>query len=137
MAKYSQEAWYHDYLHKQMEKYGDFPPPYVLAPDEHPLSMFWRMGGGESHLMVFFEWFESQFKTHEAKIEYLLKWPIPPCWFGWVVETIWPISDDVTRAMEKGEEYDYSPYFEKLTAYGFRNTDKFEADFNDERWFNN
>ena len=135
MTHYSQEQWYRDHFHKQVEKHGDFPPPYVFAPDEHPLSMFWRMGGGETHLMVFFEWFESEFKTHESKIKYLLKWPTPPCWFGWVAQAVWPIGDDVMRAVEKGEEYDYSAYLEKLAGFGFRNTEKFESDYNDERWF--
>ena len=45
------EPWMQKAKDNLVSKYGTVPPPWVLY-NEHPYSICWRMGGGESHMML-------------------------------------------------------------------------------------
>src|SRR5687768_2985829 len=113
MGKYSEEEWYKASRAKHIEKYGDVPPPWVFDPNSHPYSIRWRMGGGETFIMVFSEWFDTEYKSEQQRITYFKKYPAPPRWLGWMADVIWDLEpwDE--------EEFDYTPYFDKLKQSGF------------------
>ncbi len=109
---------------KLFEKYGDVPPPWVYYPDVHPVSIGWRMGSGEGHLMVLGEWFDEQNFNFEERLAYLKKYPAPARWYEWIVQFLYNINYPDTMKIE------YSTYFEKLKELGFENVDDFEKDSN-------
>lgn len=129
MGKYAKKDWYIKYSSKFIAEYGDVPPPWIYSPDSHPYSLEWRMGGGESHIMVLGEWLDQQNFDEAAKITYAKKYAPPPRWLEWVVHFIWLPHDDY--------DVDYAPYLEKLKMLGFEGTDRFEEDMNDDQWLNN
>lgn len=85
MGKYGNSEWYLKSSKKLIEKYGDIPPPWVYASNFHPLSMGWRMGGGETHMMILHEWLEQKNLSFGERISYLKKYPFPPRWCEWVI----------------------------------------------------
>ena len=123
MGSYKSEDWYLKARDEYLEKYGDVPPPWVYAPNTHPYSLGWRMGGGESHLMVLGEWLEEKELDFNERLEYLQKYPPSPRWYQWVVHFLWDIVD--TDFPESA----YGPYFEKLKGLGFENVSGFSEDF--------
>lgn len=130
MSDYSKEAWYQTHVAEMLAKHGDIPPPWIYAHNSHPFSMGWRMGSGETHIMVFWDWWKKQAKPFEERIAYFRKWPAPPRWCGWMAEAIW----DFEASEEDGEVFDYSNYFEQLRALGFVGTEKYEEDLADENY---
>ncbi|WP_299490282.1 hypothetical protein [Acaryochloris sp. IP29b_bin.137] len=129
MGEYANEDWYHNHVIEMIEKHGDFPPPWIFMKNSHPYSIGWRMGAGETHVMVFGEWWEQQNKTVEERIEYFRKWPAPPRWCAWMADTIWDL-----EPWECEDEFDYSPYFAKLKALGFHGTDDYESDLDNDTY---
>lgn len=129
MGKYANEKWYVDYVPKMIAQYGDFPPPWIYAENSHPYSMGWRMGGGETHVMAFGEWWEQAHKSFDERIAYFRKWPAPPRWCAWMAETIWDL-----EPWESEEEFDYTKYFSQLKELGFSGTDDYEADLANENY---
>ncbi len=129
MGQYAQEQWYFAHCADMLAKHGDFPPPWIYMEDSHPYSIGWRMGGGESHIMAFGEWWEQQNKSFDERIDYFRKWPAPPRWCAWMADVIWDL-----QPWESEAEFDYSTYFEKLKNLGFQGTDDYEADLNDDQW---
>lgn len=128
MGQYAEESWYQERVAKWTEQYGAVPPPWVFAEDWHPYCIGWRMGEGETLLMVLGEWWETNCCSEEERIEYFRHWPPPPRWMAFMADYIWdlePWHDD---------EFDYTPYFQKLTALGFAGADDYERDLNDEKW---
>jgi hypothetical protein len=111
-----------------VQQYGDVPPLWVFAPDSHPISLQWRMGGGEAYAMVFNRWIKANLHTEEERIAYFRKYPAPPRWLQKMAASIWKLEP------WKEENFDFAPYFERLKALGFEGTDQFEADFEDEKW---
>lgn len=90
--------------------------------------MRWRMGAGETLLMVFYERLKL-FKTEQERINYFKKWPPPPRWLAWMADAIW----DLEPWKSEGG-FDYQPYFDKLYYLGFTGMDKYEVDLNNEKW---
>lgn len=123
------EPWMEKYLTKAFAEHGDFPPPWIYSPNSHPLSMGWRMGDGESYIMVFWTWWKQSNKSFEERVDYFRKWPAPPRWCGWMAETIFDV-----ELWDPEKEIDYSEYFAKLKALGFEGTEKFDEDFNNENY---
>lgn len=107
--------WYQTHVAEMLAQYGDIPPPWIYADNSHPFSMGWRMGSGETHIMVFWDWWKKQAKPFEERIAYFRKWPAPPRWCGWMAVAIW----DFEASEEDGEAFDYSKYLEQLRALGF------------------
>ncbi len=125
-ASTENKPWYLKSSKELIEEYGDIPPPWVYEPNVHPYSICWRMGGGESHLMILGEWLSQQNLNFEQRTAYLLKYPAPARWYQWIVDFLWEIDS------YESEDFDYSPYFEKLEKLGFKNTADFDKDFNRE-----
>jgi hypothetical protein len=119
------KPWMQEYADKLTTQYGTLPPPWVVY-NEHPYSICWRMGGGESHLMLWWEWWPRQELTEEQKIAYFRPWPPPPCWLEFLIEAIWIVN--------ASEEEDLSPYFERTAALGFGTQEDFERDLDDPKW---
>lgn len=130
MRDYSKEAWYLAHVDAMITKYGDIPPPWIYADNSHPYSIGWRMGDGETHIMVFWTWWKQQAKSVDERIAYFRKWPAPPRWCGWMAEAIW----DFEPSESEGLEFDYSKYFQQLEALGFVGTEKYEEDLANENY---
>lgn len=124
MGKYKDAEWYLKSSKVLLEKYGDIPPPWIYAPDLHPYSMGWRMGGGETHMMIFNEWLDQNPLSFDDRVKFLQKYPAPARWYKWIIYFLWKVDSS-----EFGET-DYFPYFEKLEKLGFSNTNDFTNDFN-------
>lgn len=112
--------WYQKQLKEHIQKYGAVPPPWIYLPDEHPFSMAWRMGIGESHIMVFSIWWEDEGKTFEEKIKYFKKFPPTSEWVSWMIDVIWDI-ESWNYTLD-----DFNPYLKKLKQLGFDGIDQFE-----------
>lgn len=128
MGKYADKEWYKVISKELIEQYGDVPPPWIYEPSAHPYSICWRMGGGESHIMILGEWIDQQDFSEEERIKYCLKYNPPPAWLRWVSRFIWNLKDSYAS------NFDFDPYFEKLKALGFQGVDNFEEDFNSDKW---
>lgn len=123
----SEEAWIDRETTKLIGEYGVVPPPWVLFPTTHPYSICWRMGGGESFIALFWQWWQRQAWDEAQCIEYFRHWPPPPRWFKWTIDAIWN-----TRAED--EEIDYAPYFDRIARLGFGTQAEYEQDMDDPRW---
>lgn len=126
MGKYENDEWYINSSKVLIEKYGDIPPPWIYAPNYHPYSMGWRMGNGESHIMILGEWLEQKALDFNQRVKYLQKYPPPPRWYQWVVDFLWEVDS------WEFDETEFKPYFEKLEQLGFKHTANFENDLNRE-----
>lgn len=112
--------WIQSKVTQFIEHYGVVPPPWHVYDDEPPYSLFWRMGGGESHIMVWGAWWDEQAYSLEQAFEYLQAWPPPAIWLEWVIDALWDL-----RPWEQEEAIDYTPYFAQLEQLGFGS----QADF--------
>ena len=84
------------------------------------------MGGGESHIMLWWEWWPQQTMTEVERIAYFRRWPPPHCWLPFLIEALWGV--DVFEY-----EGDIS-YFEKTDALGFGSEQDFDRDNDDPKW---
>ncbi len=107
-------------------QYGTVPPPWIMY-DEHPYSICWRMGGGESHRMLWWEWWPEQGLTEDERIEYFRRWPPPHCWLPHLIEAVWGV--DVWE-----ERDSLAPYFERTAVLGFGGQIDYEHDLADPKW---
>ena len=112
---------------KSIEKHGDVPPPWVFRPNSHPYSIGWRMGAGETYIMVYSSWLNENCTSKEELIKFFKKYPAPPRWLGNVANTIWNL-----EPME--ESFDYSEYFDELKKLGFEGTEAYIEDLSNEKW---
>lgn len=129
MGKYAEKEWYLKHSKQLIEKYGDVPPPWIYEPKAHPYNICWRMGGGESHVMVLWEWLDQENKSQGQRIEYLRKYPPPVIWLRWAADFIWELGEDSWE-----EDFDWLPYFNQLKELGFEGVEDFEKEFNDDKW---
>jgi hypothetical protein len=120
------EPWIQAEIDSLVAEHNTVPPPWVVY-HEHPYSICWRMGGGESHLMVWWEWWSRQEFTEDQKVAYFRCWPPPYCWLAFLIQAIW--------AIDTFEERDnLAPYFERTSALGFGSQQDYERDLNDPKW---
>jgi hypothetical protein len=112
----------HHEIAKLVQQYGAVPPPWFMFPGVHPYDICWRMGAGESYIMVYSSWWEQEKEQLDEKqrIEYFRKWPPPPEWLIWMMEAIWDLDPQDFEDDDK-----YSPYFKRTEALGFGS----EADY--------
>lgn len=129
MGQYAEADWYKKKVNELLNQYGAVPPPWIYAENSHPYSMRWRMGDGETHCMVFNEWWEQVNKTEDERVEYFRRWPAPPRWMAWMADVIWNL-----EPWECDGEFDYTPYFKKLSELGFEGVNDYEKDLGDEKW---
>ena len=115
--------------------------------NEHPCSLCWRMGCGESYIMAWWEWWRQNYKdkhrSEKEEITYFQEHSPPPhCWLAFVVEAIWdPVDGDDQEAMildDSVEESDLKPEvaicFEKLKASGLGGYQDYVKDSRDPKW---
>ena len=126
MGRFADSEWYLKSSKKLLKQYGDIPPPWVYALNAHPYSMEWRMGGGETHLMLLDEWLDQKALSFDERITFLQKYPNPPRWYQWIIQFLWNIN------LYELEETDYTEYFEELKKLGFEHTADFQKDFDRE-----
>ncbi len=114
----------HEQIDRLVAEYGTVPPPWVMY-NEHPYSICWRMGGGESHIMVWWEWWPQQKFTDDQKIEYFRRWPPPPCWLDFLIAAIWDVDTS---------EEELTPYFKRTSELGFGDQHDYQRDLDDPKW---
>ena len=91
------------------------------------------MGAGESHIVVFTEWWEREMRTvgEAERIEYFRRWPPPPRWLTWMIDVLWDIRP---WELDDPDSFDYSPYFARTEELGFGSEAEFDRDLADPRW---
>ena len=119
----STSEWYLDIKKEQIEKYGAVVPPWVFSPDSHPLSIEWRMGSGETQVMVFSIWWDQQQFSEEDALRYFKKFPPPPRWMMWMADVLWEIE------IWDPDEFEGSPSYHKLLDLGFEGVKNVISDF--------
>ncbi|WP_424951236.1 hypothetical protein [Deinococcus sp.] len=116
--------------------YGTVPPPWIIAPAEHPYSLYWRMGGGEAHVMVWSAWWAQQGGAHTRPTEvqaldYFRDWPPPPVWLPWLIDVLWKPEDwEADEEVAAGTE----DYFTRTEALGFGGRADYERDSEEPKW---
>ncbi|MBC8139399.1 MAG: hypothetical protein H8F28_26275 [Fibrella sp.] len=124
----SEQDWMQREIERLTHQIGDVPPPWTFSPNSHPYSIEWRMGAGEGYLMVLARWWESANLDEAERIAYFRKYPPPPRWLQWMIDTLWDI-----RSWEQ-EEFDYTPYFDRVQEMGFGSKADFDKDISDPKW---
>ncbi len=132
----SEVEWIKKRIIELVDEYGSVPPPWFMFPDTHPYDIGWRMGAGESHVMVFNKWWEEEKRNWDEKqrIKYFRRWPPPPRWLTWMIDIIWDLEPLET---EDPDAFDYSPYFARTEALGFGTQAEYEKDLDDPKWLEN
>ncbi|KNG85304.1 hypothetical protein ANOM_006450 [Aspergillus nomiae NRRL 13137] len=125
----SDDAPYEEEINKLVAEHGAVPPPYVTFPDIHPFEIFWRMGSGESYLMIYSAWSAKEGMSEAQWIEYFRKFPPPLIWLTWVIDCIWNVAEKVEENIGENSdddeftldplEFDYWCYFRRTAALGF------------------
>jgi hypothetical protein len=120
------EPWMRGEIDAFVAEHGSVPPPWAVY-DEHPYSICWRMGDGESHKELWWAWWEKEGFTEDQKVAYFRKWPPPHCWLAFLIEAVWGV--------DTFEERDnLGPYFERTAALGFGTQQDYERDLDDSKW---
>ena len=88
MEEFSKSELCQRELNKYQKIYGEVPPPWVFSPKSHPYSINWRMGAGETFIMVWSLWMNANIKTKIDQIKYFKKYKPPPRWLGNVADSI-------------------------------------------------
>ncbi len=107
-------------------EHGTVPPPWVVY-HEHPYSMCWRMGDGESHKELWRGWGGKQGFSEDQKVAYFRRWPPPHCWLAFLIEAVWGVGTFEERDI-------LAPYFERTEALGFGSQQEYERDLEDPKW---
>lgn len=113
-------------------KYGAVPPPWVAFPNTHPYDICWRMGAGESHVMLWAKWWGEQRYDEGGRIEYFRRWPPPSRWLGWMIYAIWDV--DVEPSGGDDNDAERSRYFGRAEDLGFGSLSDYERDLDDPKW---
>lgn len=121
--------WIKEEITQTIDTDGDVPPLWIVFPDEHPYSMCWRMGYGESYVEIWGQWWQQQNLNESQRIEYFRKWTPPHAWLEWTIEAIWDL-----HAWEE-TDFDYTPYLDRMAALGFGSQADYERDLDDPKWF--
>ncbi|KAF4958769.1 hypothetical protein FGADI_2113 [Fusarium gaditjirri] len=113
---------------KLVQQHGAVPPPWFMFPGDHPYDIGWRMGAGESYIMMYSTWWEQQKERLDEKrrFQYFRKWPPPPEWLTWMIDAIWDLGPEDLK------DDDYSPYFRRIEALGFGSEDDYKNAMRDE-----
>ena len=117
-----------DSITQFLEKYGSVPPPWFIFPDTHPFDITWRMGNGETHIMIWETWWERQGYSEEERISYFQKWTPPPRWLEWMIGAIWDIIP------LENDEIQFFPFFQRVQNLGFGTKEEFDEDISDPKW---
>lgn len=130
----SEPEWIENRIAELVAEHGSVPPPWFMFPNTHPYDICWRMGAGESHVIVFGTWWDRQrhLLAEPERIALFRRWSPPPRWLVWTMEAIWDLDLDIEGSDE--DAIDASPYFARMEALGFATEAEFRRDFDDPRW---
>jgi hypothetical protein len=67
------EPWMQGEIDSLVSEHGTVPPPWVIF-DEHPYSICWRMGSGESYQLLWWEWWRLRWPRLFGQIFRFDKW---------------------------------------------------------------
>jgi len=126
MGKYSKEEWYLKEKAKYLAEHGEIPPQWIIYPNTHPFSIRWRMGDGETFVLVFSTWMEDNFKDEKNKINFFLKYPPPPRWMAVMASYLWEETPF--------EDFEKSIYPAKIMALGFLGAENYLSDLDNPKW---
>lgn len=87
---------------RELAAHGVVRPPWQLR-DEHPCSLFWRMGEGELHLMAFSSWWPSLQLDDPARLALVSSWRPPPVWYPWCAFLLFPELEEASDDPELAE----------------------------------
>jgi hypothetical protein len=98
-------------LRDELNEHGSVRPPWIRIPGAHPCEIAWRMGAGESHLMVWSEW--SGAHDPNERIAAIKKHgPVPADWAWWAADVAGLI------AGEDPYEFAFEDIEQRLAAIG-------------------
>ncbi|MGO8995712.1 MAG: hypothetical protein ACLQVI_20570 [Polyangiaceae bacterium] len=72
-------------LDAEVAAYGSVRPPWAFLPGVHPFEIGWRMGAGESHLMVWSVWARDR-ERGDVLAAIGRNMPVPADWAWWAAE---------------------------------------------------
>ncbi len=67
----------------------------VRYPELERYSIGWRMGYGESYVMVWWAWWDTAFSTATEKYNYFRRHNLPVEWLDWISLQMWSEQDDI------------------------------------------
>lgn len=136
MEDLAQQEWFQQFVQQHELAYACVPPPWEAIPDSHPSNIRWRMGYGESLLMVFPVWLRKYFPSEESRVAFFWKHPPPPRWLTYLVGSIFddPGIDDTLDGEYDELWFVRSAFPDKLKALGFKGVDGYQADYEDPKW---
>jgi hypothetical protein len=76
-------------ISEEIRAFGEARPPWEHSPGESPASICWRMGGGEDHIQLFWEWWRRSRWTESQKLDYFRRHQPPVDWLVWAASAIW------------------------------------------------
>ncbi len=121
--------WYSTEVKRLTAKYGEVPPPWTVY-NEHPFSMCWRMGGGETHIMAWRRWWKEQTFSEGERLNYFRRWPPPHCWLVFLIEATWDV--EVPDPVAENDSAD--EYFRRCEVLGFGSKSEYLEDLDDPKW---
>jgi hypothetical protein len=129
----SESEWIEKRIAELVAEHGAVPPPWFVFPDTHPYSICWRMGAGESHVMVFGAWWDRQklLLDEAGRIRYFRRWPPPPRWLIWMIDVVWEVGADL---VDDPDSSAYALYFARVEALGFGTRAEYQRDLDDPKW---
>ncbi|THF69009.1 hypothetical protein E7T06_13690 [Deinococcus sp. Arct2-2] len=116
-------SWPQTEIERLTADYGTVPPPWILYPEFHPLSAFWRMGGGEGYMMFWSQWWQKQTWDEAQQFAYFQSFSPPPHWVPWTGDVIWGYDDETEE----------DAVLERLEGLGLGSRAEVLADWEDER----
>ena len=86
------------------EQGGELEPPWSRFPWISRYSIGWRMGSGESYMMLWSDFVDERFETAEEALEYLRRHPpAPRTWADWIAHWLGQLERDRSEADELDE----------------------------------
>lgn len=71
----------------EVAAHGCVRPPWAYAPGVHPYDLYWRMGAGETHVMLFSAWADGR-AAEELRAVLARFAPVPADWAWWAAEAL-------------------------------------------------
>ncbi len=90
-------------LENELNAHGKVRAPWVVLPGVHPFDIAWRMGQGESHLLVWGRWLAAYAPAEawsQALVALKQSAPVPADWAHWTLEA--------TGLSTEDDAYDHS-----------------------------
>ncbi len=126
---------YASHVAAEIAEHGEVRPPWIAfpAPEYHPRSIGWRMGGGEDHLTTWRLWAADRFdRWDEAeRIAYFRRWGVQPRWLEWVMLAIWGEPAEPSFRRWEPEDWGNRPEMARAEAAGLGDRHEFARDFHD------